>query len=396
MVRPPLENGALAVRHGRIVDLGPANQVRGDVVTDLGDVALLPGLINAHTHLELGAFACRVTGQSLWDWMDGLVRLVLAEQSDHSFIESVKAGAEASLKAGVTCVGDISRTGLNVQPLSESPIRKVCFLELISGARCPPNDGPSLARIVEDSSRLSQPDRLVIGISPHAPYSVSETDLQEVVKLAKDRLPVTMHWLETRDERDWLMGAAGRLNDFLNARNSALKPPSQLKSPSTFIERTGLLGCKPLLAHCNYLTPGEMDPLARAGASVVWCPRTHAFFKHEPHPWKEMHARGINVCIGTDSLASSPTLSILDELRFIRRNDAQARPDLLLELATIRAAKALGLDTTIGSLEVGKCADFISIACAQSVTGNPFEVIVDSDTQVKSTWIEGKRVAGHH
>jgi cytosine/adenosine deaminase-related metal-dependent hydrolase len=392
---PPIENGAMAVRDGRIVEVGPAPRVRGHVIHDLGAVAILPGLINPHTHLELGAYAGLVPGPSLWDWLDGLVRLVLAEKSDRPFIDSVKAGAQASLAAGVTCVGDISRTGLNVRPLSESPIRKVCFLELITGARRPPNNGESLAKAVANAMALAQPAELVVGVSPHAPYSVSEPDMRAAADLAtRTALPLTMHWLETRDERDWLMDGAGRVKEMLSARKSPVEAPSQLQCPSALLERTDILPCKPLLVHCNYLTPDEMGPLAKAHADVVWCPRTHAFFNHQPHPWKEMLSRGINVCIGTDSLASSPSLSILDELRFVRVNDASARADSLLESATIRAARALGLGSAIGTLEIGKCADFITIPCAQSVVGNPIETIIDGDAQVERTWINGRLVAG--
>jgi aminodeoxyfutalosine deaminase len=392
--RDPIENGALLVDGDRIIAVGPRIDSTGAAVHDLGDVVLLPGFINAHTHLELSCYHGRLSPAPLWVWLEELVTLRRQSGAPEAERQGMLDGAAQSLAAGVTCLGDICRTGLNVELLRTSPIRKVCFLEIFSAALQPPNDIPSLRRALEKVSPFADTDRLMIGLSPHAPYSVAWPDLLGTMELA-DRyaLPLTMHLVETKDEQQWLSGGVGPLTEFLT--RYGLPNAQTVKPPDVrdILLRSGLLDRGPLLAHVNYADDELLSLLAQSRASVVWCPRTHAFFGHSPHRWREMISLGINVCLGTDSLASSPSLSILDELRFLHRQAPDVDPGLLFDMAIRKSAIALRLNDSIGSLTSGKYADFIAIPLEPDGPVEPMRNILECKNSPVSTWVGGHPIS---
>jgi aminodeoxyfutalosine deaminase len=390
---PPIENGAIAVDHGCIVQVGAAGSVGGAPVRDLGDCIVLPGFVNAHTHLELSCYRGLVAPMPLWEWFEHLMALIYGPVGPKPGRESVLSGAGESLAAGVTCVGDISRTGVHIEGLRSSPIRKVCFLELISGAMLPPNNGRSLAAMLDAALAASDPGRLQVGVSPHTLYTVTWDDLRDAGSLARERqVPLTIHLSETRDEVEWLIEGTGRLAQLLPHWKLPCASSVMRGLPLELLDRAGLLAIKPLLAHVNYITDSEMEALARSGATVAWCPRSHRFFGHAPHRWGEMLAAGVNVCIGTDSLASNETLSILDELRFVRQSARDASPDLLLEMGTIRGARGLGLADQIGSLGAGKYADFVEVPWDSQGACNPAANLLDGTQIVTRVWIGGEEI----
>jgi len=391
--RPPIENGAVAVRDGRIVEIGPAQHIAShDAAEDLGDCILLPGMVNAHAHLELGCFHGRIAPTRLWDWLDALIRLSREPDAEARMKQAVAEGAAASLAAGVTSVADISRTGLNVPILAASPIRKVCFLELISGARQEPNAIDSLESAFERCRRMEQPDRLRVGLSPHSLYNVAPDDLSGTARLATScRAPVTMHVLETLDEVDWLRGAGGKVEAFAAKYHPATTRPGG-QSALELLEGAGVLATGPLLSHVNYVDMPQLERLAESRASVVWCPRTHRFFGHSRHPWQEMLSAGLNVCLGTDSLASAPSLSILDEIRFLCQTSPEVSPSLLLALATLNGAKAMGMAHRIGSLRPGKYADLVAVPWESSAPDDPASNLLNGRQSPCRVWIEGCEV----
>lgn len=387
---PAISDGILAVEHGRISWVGRSVDAPRGTLHDLGRVAILPGFINAHTHLELTSFEGRIPRQPLWTWFDELLKLIRTSDFSSMGPDAVRAGAGRSLRAGVTCVADISRTGLNIAALRDSPIRKVCFLELISGAMLPPNDAVSLNVAVTQALALQEDDTLRIGISPHAPYTVTKSDLLAATHLSRERrLPLMMHFMETAEEVDWLAGH-GDLSTYLLARKlpTAHEPPPT--SVAAFLLETNLLTARPILAHVNYPTAGLIPRLAEVGASVAYCPRAHHYFGHSPHRWREMLAAEVNVCLGTDSLASNQSLSILDEMRFIAQQDSPVESNVLLRMATSNGAKALGMSDVIGDLRPGQFADFLAIQC--DTTSAPLESILRTESGVTGTWIAGRNV----
>jgi cytosine/adenosine deaminase-related metal-dependent hydrolase len=385
-------------------------------------------LVNAHAHLELTCYRGQLSPQPLWDWFFRLLAMRFAPGGAEREQAAVAAGAAESLAAGVTCVGDISRTGVHVAALRGSPIRKVCFLELISGAFAPPNDVPSLEAALRQaveashqpsavppaaaqssragthpSSFVLHPSSLpanrsslitshssLLGLSPHALYTVTWDDLVGTAALARRHdLPVTIHVLETVEEAEWLARGGGYLEDFLQR---CKLPTTGMHPTGGAIERlarAGLMDCRPLLAHVNYIDDAELSRLAATKASVAWCPRSHRFFGHAPHRWREMLAAGVNVCLGTDSLASNESLSILDELRYVRALVPDFPSDELLTMATIRGAIGLRLDGEIGSLERGKLADFIAIPWDARGPAAPAANLLDGAQRITGVWING-------
>jgi cytosine/adenosine deaminase-related metal-dependent hydrolase len=153
-----------------------------------------------------------------------------------------------------------------------------------------------------------------------------------------------------------------------------------------------VLSPKTVLAHGNYLDDDDIALIAKRGASVAYCPRTHAAFGHDGHPFERLLAAGVNVCVGTDGLASNPSLSVLDELRFVRGRSERVSGATLLEMGTIRGARALGMDREIGSVEVGKAADLCVIPLEAEGASDPVENVLSSPHAPVATFVAGVRV----
>jgi cytosine/adenosine deaminase-related metal-dependent hydrolase len=390
---PAIRDGVVRVEGDRIAEVGSAAAVQngGDAVTDLGAAILMPGLVNAHTHLELTGYAGRLSPEPLWDWFPKLIKLRRARGQVEREQQGVVDGAWQSLRAGVTCVGDISRRNLNWQALKSIPIRKVCFVELLSLADDPPRNPDELRAGVAE---VQEDELLTVGISPHTPYTVPAGQIQAALQLATELgRPWCSHWAETREERAFLLGDGRALPGYMNdlLAQCGLRSPGL---PAIELLEQCARGARPgALAHFNYAQPGDAERLAEAGHAVVYCPRSHRFFGHPPHPYRELMAAGVTVGIGTDSLASNESLSLLEELRFVRHELADSpRGDVLLEMVTIQAARALGLAERIGSLEVGKLADLAAFPCVAE-TQDPVAGLIERAPGPIGVWVGGVAVA---
>lgn len=389
---PPIDDGCILVDGTRIAAVGPTAEISGHrpsgtPLIDLGDVIVTPGFINAHTHLELTAYRGMISAGPLWTWIEKLIELRRRAGAARLEHDGIDAGIRESIVEGVTCIGDISRTGAATAALAASPIRAVAFIELISGARDDPGDAASLIRAVETAKRLHLSDKLRIGVSPHAPYTVTPGDMQQAFDFAANQsIPATIHYLETRDEADWLAGRPGGMQAFLSRVGSPNAEPSAAMQICDAIFCPETAAVRPLFAHVNYPSDDDISQIAATGSSVVYCPRAHQFYGHTNHPWRKLVSAGINVCIGTDSAACVPTLSVRDELMTL----AGANPIELLRMATINGAKALGWADEIGTLEVGKRADFIAIDLAAHARNEPITAMLDSNCRVTAVAIGGR------
>lgn len=394
VVGPPIRDGFVRIESGRIVAVGPASALPADDAREaiqFDDAILTPGLINPHTHLELTGYAGQLRPGPLWDWLLGLVKLRRRPDQVEFEAAAVRDGAWQSLRAGVTCVGDISRRNVSWKALQDVPIRKVCFVELLSLADHPPRDPAELraatAEVVED-------DLLRIGVSPHAPYTVPLEQVHEAVLLAAELgRPWTMHLAETREEVAFLAGDDAALPAFLVEllRQCGVRPTRQ--SPIQLLQSVAL-GTPGLLAHMNYLGEDEsLAALAAAGHTVAYCPRAHAFFGHENHPLPRLKAAGVLVVFGTDSAASNSSLAILPELRHVQDH----YPGLfsateLLERATRGAARALQLGHVVGALEPGLAADLTVFPLDAANAGDPIAALIDAAPAARAVWVAGERV----
>lgn len=398
----PVENGLMAVEDGRIVSLS-RGAVHEPCDADYGDAVILPGFVNAHTHLDLTAFGgCVPYLGSFTDWIRILVSMQTAEGAEARMDRGVADGLQQSLAAGVTCVADIGCGERAVQAWSTAALHVVGFFEAIGmGPRRFDVHPRSLRRGVglcealqaarAGKASCAQSRRTFIpSISPHAPYSTAPEVYREAIAFCRERgLPVCTHLAETREETEFLARGTGPFRTLLEHRglwDGSFVPPGC--SPAEYAETLGLLACRPLLAHVNYVSESDIDLLARRQCSVVYCPRTHRFFEHAPHAYGRMLARALNVCVGTDSLASAPSLSILEELRFLRQIDADLPDDVLLEMGTLRGARALGLDDRLGSLEPGKHADFVVLPMDRR-DARPLEALLRSEAQPSHIWLAG-------
>ena len=365
-----LQNAAVHVSNpGRISRVEPWHSPPASdnvEVVDWGSAVILPGLVNAHTHLELTRLHQQLTEfSSFTDWLSQLVqkrRLWTTED----YLESVRQGVEQSLAAGTTLVGDISASGASAQALKNSGLRKIVFQEVLG--LLPEKVAEGAAGLDARLESVSPDSLLTYGISPHAPYSVAPELYRVSAQAAYQRgIPLATHLAETREEKEFLACGSGVFKDFLS-RLGALppdwKPPGL--SPVPYLDSLGALQPSALLIHCNYLDRESMATILHSRSSVAFCPRSHAFFGHEEHPVRELLDIGVNVALGTDSLASNSSLSILDEMRFLFRTRKDLRCQEIIRMATLNGASALHFGGVLGRLRRGYWADMTILQLPES------------------------------
>jgi cytosine/adenosine deaminase-related metal-dependent hydrolase len=395
----PIEGGRIVVIDGLIARVESG---RGRADRDLGNVAVLPGFVNAHTHLDLSALALhpdRPDGTE--DEICWLRRVVEHRRSagPESSRQAIERNIAASLAAGTTSVADITPAGASWEALSASPMRGVVFSEVLGLKRMRGIETNQAAWDWIESLGIGEDEpmrRLRPGLSPHAPYSTAGW-LYE--RAAAGKLPLSTHLAEMPEELTLLRSRSGPLRSFLEdigAWDDDWEPVGP--SPADYLRQGELRRSDWLVAHGTYLNPDEFWGLRAPGdddrrLAVAFCPRTHARFGHDPHPYREMLERGVIVCLGTDGLASSPSLSVLDEVRFLRARDPSLSGPLLLTMATLFGAWALRLDEFVGTLTPGKRADLAVVALPDRDADDPHELILEGDGPVVATMIDGEFVA---
>jgi cytosine/adenosine deaminase-related metal-dependent hydrolase len=387
---PVVDDGAVVIREGRIAAVGRAADLRTTPVIDYGDAVICPGFVNAHTHLELTHLAGKVpSSRDFVRWLKQLTGLLMAQPATPDNVaEAVRAGIAQSLAAGVTTIGDITRRpAWSRKPLADSPLRAVSFGEVIAMGRLRTqlNDRLEAAASIEH-----QNDRLRVGISPHAPYTVEPDGLRACADRGRRmNAPLCIHLAETAEEEAFTRSCGGRFKEFLQEMDIWDQDIPQADcSPVELCQTTGILGRRTVIAHGNYIGDSDIKLIAESRSSVAYCPRTHDAFAHPSHRFREMLRAGINVCIGTDSLASNPSLSILEELRFLRDRHPDVAAHDLMAMGTIRGAAALGYGDEVGSLTVGKAADLVVIPIE---TGTDRVSILESTRSPAVVYIDGLR-----
>jgi cytosine/adenosine deaminase-related metal-dependent hydrolase len=357
----PIENGAVAIEDGRIAAVGAAAELgEGE---RFPESAILPGFVNAHTHLEYAVYAGFGDGLSFGPWISTHVER--KRRLDRPDMEAIaRLGAAECLRSGVTTVGDLAFSGASAHACARLGLRAIIYLEVFG------LDAADAARQFEQKRAYvadALSDRVRIGISPHAPYTCS----QEVYAVAMDLgLPLATHLNESQDELDWLLRGAGPwqpLGEML------VEPPgiSGIRS----LAAAGLLDERVAAAHCVKVDAEEIALLARHGVAVAHCPRSNALLGCGIAPLDELRAAGLRIAVGTDGVSSVPSHDFFEELRtvvsFARARSERAEAlsaSELLELATIGGARVLGLDGETGSLVPGKRADLTVL----SLSGSPY------------------------
>ena len=388
---PVIEDGAVTIERGRIISVGPAGEAAAPDA-DFGQSVICPGFINAHTHLELTDLAGRVEpGDSFVDWLYGLVSLRRQSPPSEAQVRAaVREGVSQSLAAGVTRVGDITTSAtLTRKVLVRSRLSGVSFGEVIAIGLLRGELSQRLDRALAGPNETSS---WRWGVSPHAPYTVEPEAMRACATCAAERgRPLSIHLAESPDEAAFTGSRGGAFPAYL--RKLGVWDDGIVSagcSPVELAAGAGLLTDRTVIAHGNYVSVDDVAILVRSGASVAYCPRTHAAFGHAPHPFRAMLAAGVNVCVGTDSLASNPSLSVLDELRFLRRHHPDVPPEMLLAMGTLRGAAALGLADECGSLTPGKAADLVVLPLGRA---EAWDAMLERECSPVAVYVAGEPLA---
>lgn len=361
---PPIRDGAVVVEGdriawvGRAADLPAANQAR---IVDLGAALLTPGLVNAHTHLDLTLLRGVLDGLPFFEWIRGVVacRELL---SPDELLESARLGVLEGFSAGITTFADTAPGSASFDAMLELGARGIAYLETFGPA--PAQVEASLAdlatRIAALRARATR--RVALGVSPHAPYSVSDALYREVARFARaERLPIATHIAESAAESELVADGSGPFAAFLAGRGIAA--PRRARTPVALLEQAGLLGPDTLLIHCVHVDAGDIESIARSSSAVATCPLSNRYFAHGAAPVAAMREAGVRIGIGSDSMASNRAMAPFAETEAVLGPAWDtAGWQAHWELVTVAGARALGLDRTVGTIEPGKAADLAAFA----------------------------------
>lgn len=391
--QPPLDGGVVTVARGRIVAVG--ENTSGAPARDLGEVALLPGFVNAHTHLEFSLLEKPLgqAGMGFAQWIKAVVEH-RREQAKALLVETdgfqrfrrraANAGLAESRASGVVAVGDVATPGWPRECFPPEGIFATVFLELL-GLDPSKEDAlltlaQSFVRDLQDATGAVRP-----GLSPHAPYTASPNLVQNVCQLsAAERFPVAMHVAESLAELELLASHSGPLVTVLQDLN-AWRPDAVPRGirPLDYLQLLAMAH-RAIVIHGSFLNDRDWQLLAthRDRMSVVYCPRTNTFLQHGRYPLAEMLAAGVRVAVGTDSRASNPDLRILEELRHIARDHRDVASEAILNVGTLASAQALGIAGDYGSITVGKLAALVVVPTPADDKA-PIEAILASSFSAK-------------
>ena len=365
---PPIENGGVAIFDGRIIDVGKFDLIKthntGDVV-DLGDRALLPGLINAHCHLDYTRLRGKIaTQKSFTDWIHA-INAEKATLSLKDYTASINEGFAEAKRFGTTTIANLTAFPELIPKISP-PIRTWWFAELIDVR------SPERANELVDLAIQSLRQAANRGLAPHALFTASQ-DLYrrcEEIALQKNIL-LTTHLAESREEMEMFHHASGPLYEFMKAIGRPMNDCGNQTPLEMFLGAIGDSGLSNwLVAHLNELTERDFELLEKSKTKfhVVHSPRSRDYFRHNSFEFDRLHSLGFNICLGTDSLASNENLNLFDEMRAFQRNQPGASPDKIFEMVTINPALALHKENALGRIQAGFHADLIAIPCRSQAT----------------------------
>lgn len=385
----PIDNGAVAVTGSRITAVGPFNEVRsterGEVI-DLGEQILLPGLINAHCHLDYTMLQGKIPRPtSFADWIRAINR-AKETFSDHDYAEAINQGFAQAKGFGTTTI--VNLTGFpELLTRVRAPLRTWWFAELIDVRD--PSKAESLVERAVEMLRLTE----TWGLAPHALFTASPGLFRRCGETARTNgALLTTHLAESEEEMLMSVHRKGSLYDFLLSLGVKLFEANRTTPLEQMLKVAAPVDDRWLLVHLNCVSPEDLQLLAGAASKphIVHCPRSHDYFGHPPFAYETLRKSALNVCLGTDSLASNDDLSLFAEMRHFQR----VHPDLparnVLELVTVNAATALGQSNLIGQLRPGFYADLITIP--SDGTDDVFEQILAFTGSIAFLMIAGTSV----
>ena len=396
--QPPIENGAVIVTGNRIRAVGTWTELAaaaGEKVLDLGETILLPGLINTHCHLDYTDMAGELPPpKTFTDW----IPLITAAKTAWSYSEYAHSwlhGAHMLLRTGTTTVADIeAMPDLLPEVWDATPLRVFSFLEM-TGIRAKRDPREILRDAVEKIDSLAHA-RCSAALSPHAPYSTLPALLRLSAGIArKKKWRISTHIAESEEEFEMFTRARGRMFDWLK-RNERDNSDCGLGSPVKHFARNKMLGENLIAAHVNLLAHGDARLLGKHRVHVVHCPRSHAYFRHPPFLRERLAKAGVNLCLGTDSLATTrkigrqkPELNLFDEMRQLAATDPKISATEILRMVTLNGARALNLAGQIGELSRNAAADLIAIPFRGKIADAP-DAVVAHVGNVAASMIDGR------
>jgi aminodeoxyfutalosine deaminase len=413
MDRPPIENGAVAVSGNRIIDVGRFDDIkrRNTAETiDLGEQVLLPGLINAHCHLDYTCLRGKIPpDRSFTDWIRA-INEQKAKLSPNDYVASINDGFEEAKRFGTTAIANLTAFPELISQV-QPPIRTWWFAELID-IRAPEHANELVDAAIE-SLATSRPEPVLSeveggapwGLAPHALFTASSNLFRRCEEIAQnDNVLLITHLAESREEMEMFRHASGPLYDFLKAVGRPMNDCGNQTPLERFVHLIGSGGSpnrlktievnRPyppwIVAHLNELTESDFDLLERSNSKfhVVHCPRSHNYFGHSPFAFERLRSLKFNICLGTDSLASNQTLSLFDELRTFQKNFPQVSPEEIFQMVTVNPARALRHENVLGQIRPGFGADLIAIRCSGST--DIFEQIIACDAPVSWSMVNGQ------
>ncbi|MEP7065774.1 MAG: amidohydrolase family protein [Gemmatimonadota bacterium] len=380
---PPIRDGTVVELAGRIVYVGPRADAPDGTDRDLGDCALMPGLVNVHTHLELTVFRGLLEDLSFREWIARLQGAKVAVMTPERFLDSARWGIVEGVRAGITTFADTCDSGVVLEAMRERGVRGIMYQEVFSPSADPAAVREAAARLAEKLARHDafETEFQQVGVSPHSPYTVSDPLFALVARSGRR---VAIHIAESEAEQRFVGEGEGPFADALRLRGFSVAP--RASTPIALLAKLGVLDARPLLIHCVRVSDDDIASIAASGSSVAHCPISNAKLGHGVAPLLEMLDAGIAVGLGSDSMAANNRMHLLEESRaaVLAQRIRSSRFDALaatraLELATWGGARALGLSDRVGSLEIGKEADLAAFdltALAGTADADPAAALV--------------------
>ncbi len=407
----PLKQGAVAIEGAKIVAVGKSQTLKKQfpkaAFEDFGEAVITAGFVNCHSHLELSIMRGFLDDveDNFFKWLIKTATIRDEKLTPNNIETSALLGALEGARAGVTCFGDIGRYGrAGFEALKKTGLRGVVFQET--------EFSPFNEKAGEDFEKLKQKflalkndeSQLVkIGISPHAPYTVSRRLFELITDYAVgEKIKISIHASESKLEEDLMIHDAGAMADFYRGRGIYWTAPK--KSSIEYLAEIGVLEAKPLLAHCIRTSSKDFELIGESGSSIAHCPKSNAKFGHRIAPLEMFLDNGLRVGFGSDSVASNNTCDMLEEARFATLM-ARGREDKkrlltakeIIEMMTIGGARALQLEDEIGSLETGKQADLVILSLkdvAQQPVHDIYSALLFASTsrEISLTMVAGEEI----
>ena len=380
---PPIENGAVAVSGNRIVDVGRFDDIKtrnaGNTL-DLGEQVLLPGLINAHCHLDYTCLRGKIPPQkSFTEWICA-INAEKATLAPKDYIASINEGFAEAKRFGTTTIANLT-VFPELIPQIQPPVRTCWFAELID-IRAPERANELVDSAIESLGR-ARSQGAPLGLAPHALFTASKDLFRRCEEIAqREHILLTTHLAESREEMEMFRAASGPLYEFIKSIGRPMDDCGSKTPLELFLDLIGSGGSpnrpraievnRPyvswIVAHLNELTESDFELLERSNSKfhVVHCPRSHNYFGHSPFAFDRLRSFGFNICLGTDSLASNESLSLFAEMRAFQKEFPSVSAEEIFQMVTVNPARALRYENALGQIRPGFGADLIAVPCSTS------------------------------